>query len=76
MDTLFKSYIFLILQIQRMKSCGGKIIANPSHALYTLIISLPLKRKLRDRGHDYELPNIRTERFKGVFLNRFLFKLV
>ena len=39
-----------------------------SHALYTL---LPPKRKLqlRDRDHDYELPNIRTERFKRVFLN-------
>ena len=32
--------------------------------------------QLRDRGHDYELPNIRTERFKRVFLNRRLFKLV
>ena len=57
------------------KKLWNKIIANPSHALHTL---LPPKRKLqlRDRGHDYELPNIRTERFKRVFLNRCLFKLV
>ena len=57
------------------KKLWDKIIANPSHALYTL---LPPKRKLqlRGRGHDCELPNIRAERFKRVFLNRCLFDLV
>ena len=42
------------------KKLWDKFLANPSHALHTL---LPPKRKLqlRDRGHDYELPNIRTE---------------
>ena len=57
------------------KKLWDKILANPNrHALHML---LPPKRKLqlRDRGHDYELPNIRTERFKRVFLNRCLFNI-
>ena len=60
----------VIINTKDKKLCD-KIIANPSHALHTL---LPPKRnlQLRDRGHDYELPNIRTERFKQVFLNRCL----
>ena len=39
---------------------------------------LPPKRqlKLRNRGHDYELPIVRTERFKRVFLNICLFNFV
>ena len=57
------------------KKLWDKIIANLSYALYTLL-SPKRKLQLRDRGHDYELPNIRTERFKRVFLNRCLFKLV
>ena len=31
---------------------------------------------MRERGHDYDLPNIRKETFKRVFLNRCLFKFV
>ena len=84
-DKLFKRAFKYGYSIQKLhildimntkdKKLWNKIIANPSHALHTL---LPPKRKLqlRDRGHDYELPNIRTERFKRVFLNRCLFKLV
>ena len=34
------------------------------------------ERKLRQRGHDYMLPRIRTQRFKNSFTNRCLFKLV
>ena len=39
-----------------------KITADPNHALQA---SLPPTRQLelRDRGHEYELPRVRTERF-------------
>ena len=37
-----------------------------------MIFSRPMKRmrKLRDRGHNYILPLVRTERFKRCFINR------
>ena len=54
------------------------ITDNSNHCLYDL---LPPERtrQLRNRGHNYILPRIRTKRFKssliiGVFLN--LFKIV
>lgn len=51
------------------------IIINPNHCLYEL---LPPERArmLRDRGHNFILPCVRTERFKRVFVNRCLFNLV
>ena len=47
------------------KKLWNKILAHPSHALYTLL-SPKRKRNLQllDRGHDYELPNIRTDFLK------------
>ena len=84
-DKLFKRAFKYGYSIQKLhivdiintkdKKLRDKIIANPSHALHTL---LPPKRnlQLRDRGNDYELPNIRTERFKQVFVNRCLFNLI
>ena len=33
-------------------------------------------RLLRNRGHPFSLPAIRTERFKRSFINRFLFKFI
>jgi hypothetical protein len=46
-----------------------KITTDPNHALQVL---LPPSRQLesRNRGHEYELPRVRTERFKRVFVNR------
>ena len=32
--------------------------------------------ELRNRGHEYELPRVRTERFKRVFVNRCLFNFI
>ena len=51
------------------------IIINPNHCLYDL---LPPKRTrtLRDRGHNFILPRVSTERFKRVFVNRCLFNFV
>ena len=52
-----------------------KITTDPNHALKTL---LPPQRQLelRDRGHKYELPRVRTQRFKRVFVNRCLFNFI
>ena len=52
-----------------------KITTDPNHALKTL---LPPRRQLelRDRGHNYELPRVRTQRFKRVFVNRCLFNFI
>ena len=52
-----------------------KITADPNHALQPL---LPPNRQLelRDRGRKYELPRVRTERFKRLFVNRCLFNFI
>lgn len=50
-------------------------ITSPSHPLHDLLP--PVKtRQLRDRGHNYILPRVNTERFKRVFVNRCLFNNV
>ena len=43
-----------------------------------LQVLLPPSRQLelRNRGHEYELPRVRTERFKRVFVNRCLFNFI
>ena len=48
------------------------ITDNSNHCLFDL---LPPERtrQLRNRGHNYILPRIRTERFKSSFINRCLF---
>ena len=50
----------------------SKIVSNPEHALHEL---LPVckQRILRQREHDFILPQIKTERFKRSFINRCLF---
>ena len=52
-----------------------KITTDPNHALQVL---LPPSRQLelRNRGHEYELSRVRTERFKRVFVNRCLFNFI
>ena len=51
------------------------ITDNSNHCLFDL---LPPERtrQLRNRGHNYILPRIRTERFKSSFINRCLFKFI
>ena len=60
---------------KRDKRLWRKITLADKNALLEL---LPGKRnkKLRPRGHDYELPLVRTERYKRSFVNRCLFNLV
>ena len=53
----------------------GKISADKKHCLYDL---LPKQRNrmLQDRGRNYILPGVNTERYKNTFVNRCLFELV
>ena len=46
-----------------------KITKDTSNALYNLLPN-KLNRPLRQRGHDFELPSLKTERFKNCFVNR------
>ena len=48
-----------------------RIACIPNDAFYNLF--LPKRgRKLRDRGHDFLLPKVRTEQFKRAFVTRCL----
>ena len=52
-----------------------KIINNKDNALQELLPN-KLNRLLKQRGHEFELPIIRTERCKRSFINRCLYKFV
>ena len=58
---------------ERDKLLFNKITTRKDHPLQDL---LPPKRSrmLRKRGHEFQLPQIRTERYKNPFMNRCLFK--
>ena len=62
------------LGVIRNRDCKlwSTITDTPSHPLYQL---LPTKkhRFLRNRGHDFILPDAKTELFKRSFINRCLF---
>ena len=55
----------------RDKELWGKI--TDTQCLKDLLPSKLTDRSLHQRGHDYILPRIRTERFKRCFVNRCLF---
>ena len=56
----------------RDKALWEKITKDPNHCLYEL---LPPQRQriLRDRGLNYILPRVRTERFERTLIKRCLF---
>ncbi len=60
---------------KRDKKMWNKITSTEDNALREL---LPEKRSrlLRPRGYEYELPLVRTERFKRSFINRCLYNFV
>ena len=60
---------------EKDKLLFNKITTAKDHSLQDL---LPPKRsrKLRKRGHEFQLPQKRTERYKSSFMNRCLFKFV
>ena len=45
----------------------ARIIKDDKNALHNLLPS-KLNRPLRRRGHDFELPIVKTERFKNAFI--------
>ena len=59
----------------RVMKLWKSITDNSNHCLFDL---LPPERtrQLRNRGHNYILPRIRTELFKSSFINRCLFKFI
>ena len=59
----------------RDKKLWSRIINDDKNALRNLLPS-KLNRPLRRRGHDFELPIIKTERFKNAFINRCLFNFI
>ena len=67
-----KEYKMSELIEEQDKTLFHKIMNDPDHALYDL---LPEKRHrvLRERGHPFTLPKVKTERFKRSFFNRCLF---
>ena len=50
-----------------------KITKDSEHVLYDLLPEMK-HRTLRTQNHNYILPQIKTERFKRCFINRYLFK--
>ena len=49
---------------------------SDTQCLKDLLPSKRTDRSLRQRGHDYIIPRIRTERFKRRFVNRCLFNFI
>ena len=66
---------FKKLIIDRDMRLWTKITKDTSNALYNLLPN-KLNRPLRQRGHEFELPSLKTERFKNSFVNRCLFKFI
>ena len=66
-----------IAEVIRNRDCKlwNTITDTPSHPLYQL---LPPKkhRCLQNRGHDFILHAVKTERFKRYFINRCLFNFI
>ena len=66
---------FKKLIIDRDMRLWTKITKDTSNALYNPLPN-KLNRPLRQRGHEFELPSLKTERFKNSFVNRCLFKFI
>ena len=69
--------VYAIAEVIRNRDCKlwNTITDTPSHPLYQL---LPPKKQrfLRNRGHKFILPAVKTERFKRSFINRCLFNFI
>ena len=61
--------------LNRDKKLWLKITNDHTNALHNLLPN-KLIRPLRQRGHDFELLIVKTERFKNVFINRCLFNYI
>ena len=69
----FTDKVILISEVikNRDRDLLNSIISDTDHVLYDMF---PHKRNraLRDRGHDFMFPPLKTERFKRAFVNRCL----
>ena len=73
----YTNNLYVIAEVIRDRDCKlwSTITDTPSHPLYQL---LPPKKQrfLRNRGHDFIFPVVKTERFKRSFINRCLFNFI
>ena len=73
----YTNNLYAMAEVIRNRDCRlwNTITDTPSHPLYQL---LPPKKQrfLRNGGHDFILPAVKTERFKGSFINRCLFDFI
>ena len=60
---------------KRDRHLWDNIIANENHCLYDMLPNRR-NRSLRNRGHDFILPRVKTDRFKRCFLNRCLYNFL
>ena len=73
----YTNNLYVIAEVIRNRDCKlwNTIIDTPSQPLYQLFP--PKKQRfLRNRGHDFILPAVKTERFKRSFINRCLFNFI
>ena len=70
-----KNYSIEEIIRSRDKKLWDKVTSNVNNPLHELLPNR-LERPLRPRGHNYELPLIRTERFKNSYINRCLFNFI
>ena len=59
----------------RDRDLFNRITSDSGHVLFDLLPP-KLNRALRDRGHDFILPRVKSERFKRAFVNRCLFRFI
>ena len=69
-----KQISFSNIIADRDRSLWNKLNNDPNHCLKDLLPERRRCRSLRNRRHNYILPQVRTERFKRCFINRCLFK--
>ena len=70
-----KSYSIKGIIRSRDMKLWDKMTSDTNNPLHELLPNR-LERSLRPRGHNYELPLIRTERFKNSYINRCLFNFI
>ena len=73
----YTNNLYAIAEVIRNRDCKlwNTITDTPSHPLYQL---LPPKKQrfLRNRGHYFTLPAVKTEHFKMSFINRCFFNFI
>ena len=69
-------YIYIYSKyVSQWQELWSRIINDDTNALNNLL-PCKLNRPLRQRGHDFELPFVKTEGFKNTSINRCLFNFI